>query len=85
MENGFCSGARENTIRARTRVGDHEAEKRTQFDEAVSDCERAGHPFECGMVVAKGVDGGGPVEDMEVKVGEGGVVVELGFEEMEEV
>lgn len=34
--------------------------------------------------MAKGVDGGGPVEDMEVEVGEGGVVVELGFEEMEE-
>lgn len=34
--------------------------------------------------MAEGVDGGGPVEDMEVKVGECGVVVELGLEEMEE-
>lgn len=30
------------------------------------------------------VDGGGPVEDVEVELGERRVVVELGFEEMEE-
>ena len=30
------------------------------------------------------VDGGGPVEDVEVEVGVGGVVVELELEEMEE-
>lgn len=34
--------------------------------------------------MAVGVDGGGPVEDVEIEMGEGGVVVELGLEEMEE-
>lgn len=34
--------------------------------------------------VAEGVDGGGPGEDVEVVVGEGRVVVEVGFEEVEE-
>ena len=53
--------------------------------EAVRDGESASHPLESGVVVAKGVDGGGPVEDVEVEVGEGRVVVELGFEEVEEV
>ena len=53
--------------------------------EAVRDGESASHPLESGVVVAKGVDGGGPVEDVEVEVGEGRVVVELGFEVVEEV
>lgn len=34
--------------------------------------------------MAEGVDGGGPGEDVEVVVGEVWVVVELGFQEVEE-
>lgn len=46
--------------------------------------EGAGHPLEGAVVVAEGVDGGGPGEDVEVEVGKGRVVVELGFKEAEE-
>ena len=56
-----------------------------KVSEAVREGESASHPFESGVVVAKRVDGGGPVEDVKVKVSEGRVVVELGFEEVEEV
>ena len=56
-----------------------------KVNEAVREGESASHPFESGVVVAKRVDGGGPVEDVKVKVSEGRVVVELGFEEVEEV
>ena len=51
----------------------------------MSDCESTCHPFERGVVMAEGVDSGGPVKDVEVVVSEGRVVVELGFEEVEEV
>lgn len=56
-----------------------------EVGEAVSDGEGASHPFEGGVVVAIGINGGGPIEDVEVIVGEIGVVVELGFEEAKEV
>ena len=56
-----------------------------KVSEAVREGESASHPFKSGVVVAKRVDGGGPVEDVKVKVSEGRVVVELGFEEVEEV
>ena len=56
-----------------------------KVNEAVREGESASHPFESGVVVAKRVDGGGLVEDVKVKVSEGRVVVELGFEEVEEV
>lgn len=36
------------------------------------------------MVVAEGVNSGSPSEDVEVVVGELGVVVEFGFQEVEE-
>jgi hypothetical protein len=52
---------------------------------AVGDGERVGHPFEYGVVMAEGVNGGGPVEDVEVVVGERRAMVELGLEEVEEV
>lgn len=60
-------------------------EEGTEVFEAVGDGERAGHPFERGVIVAEGVDGRGPVEDVEVVVGERRVVAELGLEEVEEV
>ena len=53
-----------------------------KVNEAVREGESASHPFKSGVVVAKRVDGGGPVEDVKVKVSEGRVVVELGFEEV---
>lgn len=37
------------------------------------------HPLVGGVVVAEGVDGGGPCEDMEVKVGKFRVIMELVF------
>lgn len=60
-------------------------EEREEVVEAVRGGEGSGHPLEGGVVVAEGVEGGGVAEDMEVEVGEFGVVVEVGFEEGEEV
>ena len=39
------------------------------------------HPFVGGVVMAEGVEGGDVAEDVEVKVGELGVVVEVVFQE----
>lgn len=83
-KNGFRSRAREDTVGARAGVGSKEVEERGELGEAVGDGESAGHPLEGGVVVAEGVDGGGPGEDVEVVVGEVWVVVELGFQEVEE-
>lgn len=52
--------------------------------EAVGGGEGAGHPGIGGVVVAEAVNGSGPVEDMEVEMGEFGVVVELLLQEGEE-
>lgn len=40
------------------------------------------HPLEGGVGVAEGVEGGSPGEEVEVVVGEGWMVVELRFEEV---
>lgn len=45
----------------------------------------ADHPFIGGVVVAEGIEGGGVAEDVEVEVSKFGMVVELVFEEGEEV
>jgi hypothetical protein len=45
-------------------------EEGTEVVKVVGDGERACHPFERGVVVVEGVDGGGPVEDVEVVVGD---------------
>lgn len=39
------------------------------------------HPLIGGMVMAEGVDGGGPCEDVEIKVGKFWMIVELVLEE----
>ena len=83
-ENGFGVGARENGVGAGTGVGGDEVEEGAKVVEAVGEGEGLCHPEEGGVGVAEGVDGGGPLEDVEVVVGEGGVVVELGLEEVEE-
>ncbi|KAJ1381174.1 hypothetical protein SESBI_45389 [Sesbania bispinosa] len=84
-ENRFIFGARENAIGgARARVGGDEIEEGTEVGEAVGEGEGASHPFEGGVVVAKGVEGRSPGEDVEVVVGEGRVVVELRFEEVDQ-
>lgn len=75
----FSSRARENTVGTGARVGDHEVQEGAEVGEAVGESEGANHPFEGGVVVAVGINGGGPSEDVEVVVGETGVVVKLGF------
>ena len=42
-----------------------------KVSKAVREGESASHLFESGVVVAKRVDGGGPVEDVKVEVSEG--------------
>ena len=61
----------------------HEFKKKPKFSQPVGDCESSGHPFESGVVVAVGVNSGGPIEDVKVIVGITGVVMKLGFEKME--
>lgn len=85
MENEFISRARENTIRARAGVGTHELNKGIQGIEAVGGGKRMGHPFESGMVVAEGVDGGGVVEEVKIEVRESWVVADMRLEESDEV
>lgn len=60
-------------------------QKGVEVGEAVCDGKGASHPFKGGVVMAIRVDSGGPREDVEVIVGEIGVVVELGLEEVEKV
>lgn len=52
--------------------------------ETVRGGERADDEEERRVIMAEGVDSGGPSEDVEVVMGELGVVVEFGFEEVEE-
>lgn len=49
--------------------------------ETVGDGKSFDHPLVGGVVVAEGVDGGGPCEDVEVEVGKFGMVMELVLEE----
>lgn len=58
-------------------MGEEGIKDGSEVVEAVGGGEVADHPLICGVVVAVGVDSSGPVEDGEVEVGEGGVVVEL--------
>ena len=51
----------------------------------MSDGEGSNDPLESGVIVAEGVDRGGVIEDVEIEVGEFGVAVELGFEQVEEL
>lgn len=51
----------------------------------MSDRKGSNDPLESGVIVAEGVDRGGVIEDVEIEVGEFGVAVELGFEEVEEL
>lgn len=60
-------------------------QKGVEVGEAFCDGKGASHPFKGGVVMAIRVDSGGPREDVEVIVGEIGVVVELGLEEVEKV
>lgn len=80
-ENGFGSGAGENAVGARAGVGGYKIEDEAEGVEAMGDGEGADHPLEGGVVVAEGVERGGVVEDLEVKSGELGVVMEAGFKE----
>lgn len=52
--------------------------------ETVRGGEGADDEEERRVIMAEGVNSGGPSEDVEVVVGELGVVVEFGFEEVEE-
>lgn len=60
-------------------------ENRLEIIKAVGNGEGPNHPLEGGVIVTEGVHAGSPVEDVNVEVGEGGVVVNLGFEEDEQV
>lgn len=51
----------------------------------MSDGKGSDHPFISGVIVAEGVEGGGMAEDVEVKVSEFWMVVEVVLEEREEV
>lgn len=82
-EDGLGVGAGEDGGRARARVGGDEMEEGTELGEAMGGGEGAGHPVEGGVGVVEGVEGGGPGEEVEVELGEGGVVVELRFQEVE--
>lgn len=66
-------------------VQDHEFEDGAESVEAVGDGEGSDHPFEGGVVVAEGIECGGVAEDVEVELGEIGVVMEAILEEGEEV
>lgn len=55
-----------------------------EIGEAVGGGEGSRHPEEGFVVVAEGVEGGGPGEDGEVVVGEERVVAEVGAEELGE-
>jgi len=84
-EDGLGVGAGEDGGRAGAGVGGDEVEEGTELGEAVGGGEGAGHPVEGGVGVAEGVErGGGPGEEVEVELGEGGVVVELRFQEVKE-
>lgn len=51
----------------------------------MSDGKGADHPFISGVVVAEGVEGGGMVEDVEVKVSKLWMIVEVVLEEGKEL
>lgn len=55
--------------------------ERVKIIETVGDGKSFDHPLVGGVVVAEGVDGGGPCEDVEVEVGKFGMVMELVLEE----
>lgn len=77
--------ATENTIvRTRAGVSGDEIENGMKLRETVRGGEGADDEEERRVIMAEGVDSGGPSEDVEVVMGELGVVVEFGFEEVEE-
>lgn len=53
--------------------------------EPIGDGSGADHPLKGGVVMAEGIKGGRVVEDVEIKVGEFGVVVEVVLKESEEL
>lgn len=84
-EDRFDARAGEDAVGAGARLGEHAVEEESERAEAVGDGEGTSHPLVGGMVVAEGVDAGGPLEDVEIVRGEGGVVAEAAAEEAEEV
>lgn len=84
-EDGLGLGAGEDGGGAGAGVGGDEVEEGAELGEAVGGGEGAGHPVEGEVGVAERVEGGGgPCEEVEVEVGEGRVVMELGFQKVEE-
>lgn len=84
-ECGFGGGAGEDgVIGARAGIRGNGLEEGEKVVEAVGGGEGADHPGIGGVVVAEAIEGGGPLEDMEIEMGESGVVVELLLEEGEE-
>lgn len=84
-ERGFDSRAAEDgIIRAGARMGEDEREEGVEVVEAMGGSKGAGHPTIGRVIVAKAVDGGRPTKDMEIKMGESGVMMELLLEEGEE-
>lgn len=51
----------------------------------MSNSKSTNNPFESIVIVSKRVDRSCVIEDVEIEVGEFGVVVEFGFEEVEEL
>jgi len=82
---GFDPWAAKDAIRARTWLRRHTfKEHRAEGIKAISNSKCPNHPLIDVMVMAIRVNGGSPLEDMEVKVGELRVVMELVLEKMEQ-